>query len=44
MEFVARERNVEAALAAVEALDEEPVMGDEEFVAVESLPLFVRPR
>jgi hypothetical protein len=44
LDFIARESNVEAALAAVEALDEEPVMGDEEFVAAESLPLFVRPR
>jgi ribonuclease HI len=44
LEFIARERNVEAALAAVEALDAEPVMGDDEYAAAEPLPLFVRPR
>lgn len=44
LEFVARESNVEAAVAALEALDEEPIMRDEEYEAVEPLPLFVRPR
>jgi len=44
MEFTAREANVEAALAALEALDEEPLMGDEEYEAAVPLPLFARPR
>ena len=44
MEFTARESNVEAALAALEALDEEPLMGDEEYEAAVPLPLFARPR
>lgn len=39
-----REANIEAALAAVEALDEEPVLGDEEYDVGETLPLFARPR
>lgn len=42
--FIARESNVEAALPAIEALDEEPVLGDEEFTAADPLPLFVHPR
>lgn len=37
-----REANAEAALAAVEALDEDPVLDDEEFEA-STLPLFGRP-
>jgi ribonuclease HI len=44
LEYLPRELNVEAALAAVEALDEEPVMDDEEFQATGPLPLFVPPR
>lgn len=44
LEFIARESNVEAALAALEALDEEPVMRDDEYEAAEPLPLFARPR
>ena len=44
LEYIARGANVEAALAALEALDEEPVMDDEEYETGESLPLFARPR
>jgi len=44
LEFIARGANAEAALTAIEALDEEPVMHDEEYEAAEPLPLFVRPR
>jgi ribonuclease HI len=44
LECLPREANAEAALAAVEALDEEPIMGDEEYEVAETLPLFVRPQ
>jgi len=44
LEDLPREANAEAALAAVEALDEEPVMSDDEYEAGETLPLFAHPR
>lgn len=40
LELIPREANVEAALAAVEALDEGPVVDAEEDQTTESLPLF----
>jgi hypothetical protein len=43
VECLSREANAEAALAAVEALDEEPVMDDEEYEIGETLPLFAHP-
>ena len=44
LELIDRGSNVEAALAALEALQEEPVMRDEEYESAEALPLFARPR
>jgi ribonuclease HI len=43
LDYLRRDANAEAALTAVEALDDEPVLGDEEYDVGETLPLFGRP-
>lgn len=40
VEYLPRERNTEAAIAAVEALDEEPLAHDVDLDAADPLPLF----
>ena len=40
LEYLPRERNTEAAIAAVEALDEEPLAHDVDLDAADPLPLF----
>ena len=44
VEYVPRERNSEAALAALEALDQENPASDVDIDDVEALPLFASPR
>lgn len=43
VEYVPRERNAEAALAAIEALDQDGVVSDLEMDDLETLPLFSTP-